>query len=122
MPGEEAGIKGVELSIQGRWVYGHLRGEKGTHRLVRNSPFNAKGLRQTSFAAVEVLPILGTGTGAATAAPTLVIPDKDLDVSFIRASGKGGQNVNKVETGVNKAEQGVAAAVCYYDYLWALHE
>jgi peptide chain release factor 2 len=91
--GEEAGLKSATLEVEGPYAFGHLKGEAGVHRLVRQSPFNADNLRQTSFALVEVVPLI---EGPAQ----VEIKPQDLKIETFRSSGPGGQHMQKTESAV----------------------
>lgn len=94
-PGEDAGIKDVTIFVKGASAYGYLKCERGTHRLARVSPFNSQGKRQTSFATVDVIPDFGDED------TKIEVPENDLEyIAFVRASGPGGQNVNKVASAI----------------------
>ena len=92
--GSEAGLSSVEFVVKGRYAYGYLQAERGVHRLVRMSPFNAQGKRQTAFAALQVVPMLHEGD------VSIEIDESDIKMDVFRASGAGGQHINKTSSAV----------------------
>ena len=93
LDGDEAGIKSITLSVKGENAYGYLKSEKGVHRLVRISPFNAAGKRQTSFASCDVMPDIEEDIN-------IEIADEDIKIDTYRASGAGGQHINKTDSAI----------------------
>jgi peptide chain release factor 2 len=93
-PGSEAGVSSVEFLVKGRYAYGYLQAERGVHRLVRMSPFNAQGKRQTAFAALDVVPVLHEDE------VQIEVDDADIKMDVFRASGAGGQHINKTSSAV----------------------
>jgi peptide chain release factor 2 len=93
-PGSEAGLSSVEFVVKGRYAYGWLKAERGVHRLVRMSPFNAQGKRQTAFAALSVVPMLHDGD------VDIEVDESDIEMQVYRASGAGGQHINKTSSAV----------------------
>ena len=93
LPGDEAGLKSVTFSITGDYVFGYLKGEKGVHRLVRISPFDSSGRRHTSFASVDIMPVIENETD-------IELDVNELEIDTHRSSGAGGQHVNKTDSAV----------------------